>query len=409
MNKLFRQYSGLFKEAVRATLASKSRIALSALCIGLGIAGVTLVTALGAAAISKGAELMNIFGTDTVMIFSGGKKKLAAGSRERTLTVDDVEGLRANFPDAYLVSALRWHPGLMVYYQNSKLMSEVDGVLKSATLEWNWTVDIGRDFNEKDNEFSANVCVIGSYVRETLFGDGDPIGKQIKLGKNMCEVIGVTQKKSIGAFDDHMNTFVMVPESVFLKKFSWQKNFMLGLRMRFYDSKSIDTQVESVREYLRHNHNLNEGEEDDFQIFTPSMLAGIFMAVLGAIGAFLGTITLVVVIVGGFVTANIFLLSTQTRVKEIGIRRAFGATKSDIFKQFIIEFIMIAFCGMLFGLILGGSVSAVITSFGFLEVRITLPVFLITAAASLAIALTFGILPAKSAAKITPIEAIRTL
>ena len=409
MNNLLKKSVGLLKEAVRATLASKSKIALSTICIGLGIAGVTLVTAIGTAALSKGNELINIFGTDTVMIFSGGKKKLAAGSRERTLTVGDIEGLRTNFPDAYLVSALRWRPGLVVQYQNSKLTSTVEGVATSAVLEWNWLIDIGRDFNARDNEFGANVCILGSYVKETLFNDGDPIGKQIKLGKNVCEVIGVTQKKSLGAFDDQMNTFVMVPETLFLKKFSWQRNFMLGMRMRFYDPKSIESQVESVREFLRYNHNLQEGEEDDFQIFTPSMIASILFAVLGAIGAFLGTITLVVVVVGGFVTANIFLLSTQTRVKEIGIRRAFGATGNDIFRQFIIEFIMLAFCGMLFGLFLGGGASSLITSFGFIEVRITPVVFFITAGASLIIALTFGILPARSAARITPMEAIRTL
>ncbi len=409
MNRWLKKYSGLFKEAVRATLASKSRTALSALCIGLGIAGVTLVTALGAAAIAKGTDLMDMFGTDAVMIFSGGKKKLAAGGRDRTLTMEDVEGLRANFPDAYLVAALRWHPGLMVSYQNSKLMSEIDGVATSSALEWNWPIDIGRDFNARDNEFSANVCILGSYVKETLFGDGDPIGKQIKLGKNICEVVGVAQKKSIGAFDDQMNTFVMVPEAIFVKKYAWQKNFLFGLRMRFYDPKSIDAQMEPVREYLRYRHNLQEGEEDDFQMFTPSMIAGIFIAVLGAMGAFLGTITLVVVVVGGFVTANMFLLATQTRIKEIGIRRAFGATGRDIFRQFIMEFIVITFCGMMFGLLLGGAAAAVITSFGFVEVKITPVVFTITAAASLAIALTFGILPARSAAKVTPIEAIRSL
>ena len=181
------------------------------------------------------------------------------------------------------------------------------------------------------------------------------------------------------------------------------------MRMRFYDPKSIESHVESVREFLRHNHNLQEWEEDDFQILTPSMLAGVLFTVLAAIGAFLGTITLVLVVVGGFVTANIFLLSTQTRIKEIGIRRAFGATGNDIFKQFIIEFIMLTFCGMLLGLFLGYGASAVITSFDFIEVRITPAVFLITAVSSLIIALTFGILPARSAAKIAPMHAIRTL
>lgn len=139
------------------------------------------------------------------------------------------------------------------------------------------------------------------------------------------------------------------------------------------------------------------------------MISGMFVAVMGAIGAFLVIITSVVVVVGGFVTANMFLLATQTRIKEIGIRRAFGASGKDIFTQFILEFIVITLLGMLLGLAIGWVASAAISSFGFVEVRITPAVFAVTAFMSMVIALAFGILPARSAAKVSPIEAIRSL
>lgn len=405
MRKLF----GLFKEAVRATLAAKSRTILSAICIGLGIAGVTLVTALGAAAVSKTHEIMDLFGSDSVYLMSGGRKKMATGRRNYTLTVDDVAGLRQNFPDAYLVTPLRTVFNMLVSYKNAKLTSELEAINTSAADEWNWKIGQGRDFTKEDNEYSANVCVIGDYVRETLFTDEDPLGKYINIGRSICEVIGVAERKSMGAFDDEMNTFVMIPESIFLKKFTWRKTMLMGIRMRFYDPATIDKQMKSVEEYLRHKHNIPDGAENDFQFLTPSAIASMMFAVLGAIGAFLATITLVVVVVGGFVTANIFLLSTQSRIKEIGIRRAFGATGQDIFIQFIMEFLLIAFCGMLVGLLIGSAAAAFISSFGFLEVKITAVVFLITAAVSLAIAVIFGILPARSASRISPIDAIRSL
>lgn len=406
---MFSRWVILFKEAVRATMAAKTRAALSAVCIGLGIASVTIVTALGSAAISKATEMMELMGTDAVMIFSGGKKKMAAGGRELTLTQDDLEGLRENFPDAYLVAPLRARFGLPVSYQNSRMATELDAINTSVQHEWNWPIAIGRDFNEDDRLYSTNSCIIGSYVHETLFGDMDPVGEQIQVGKFMCEVIGVTQKKSLGSFDNEMNTFVMIPDTTFTKRYGWFKTRFMIIRMRFLDVKSIDKQMESVAEYLRHSHSLEDGQEDDFQILTPSTMNAMFMAVLGAMGAFLGVITLVIVVVGGFVTANMFLLATQTRIKEIGIRRAFGATGDDIFRQFIVEFIVIIFLGMVTGLVLGTVASYVITSLGFIEVRITPVVFLVTAAASMMIALTFGILPARSASKINPIEAIRTL
>ncbi|MDR2883961.1 MAG: ABC transporter permease [Deferribacteraceae bacterium] len=406
---MIRRTISLFFEALRATWAAKTRAFLSAICIGLGIAGITLIAALGSAAIAKGAELMDLFGTDSMMVFSGGKKKMAAGARSMTLSADDVSGLRANFPDAYLVAPLRINPALLVSYQNSSLTSRVEAVSIGMEYEWDWDVEIGRDLTPQDSEFSSNVCVIGSYINETFFQGDDPIGKQITVGKGVCEVVGVAQKKSLGLGDDSGNTFVMIPDSVFVKKYAWRKNFMMGLRMRFGDPEQVEAQTESVREFLRYRHNLAEGEEDDFRILTSSMISGMFVAVMGAIGAFLVIITSVVVVVGGFVTANMFLLATQTRIKEIGIRRAFGASGKDIFTQFILEFIVITLLGMLLGLAIGWVASAAISSFGFVEVRITPAVFAVTAFMSMVIALAFGILPARSAAKVSPIEAIRSL
>ena len=390
-------------------MAAKMRAALSAICIGIGIAGVTFVTALGSAAIGKANEIMDMFGTDAVIILGGGAKKRAMGVRERTLTVTDIDGIRQNFPDAYLVIPIRVHPGMLISYRNAKLNSEVQAITTSFVKEWNWPIGAGRDLTPEDNQYSANVCVIGSYVGEILFEGADPIGQQIKIGSSVCEVVGVAIRRSLGAQDDNMNTFVLVPESVFNKKYSWDKSRIWAIRIRFYNTKTIDKQMEEVTAFLRQTHNLQEMEEDDFRVFTPSTISKMFTAVLGAIGAFLGVITLIVVIVGGFVTANMFLLSTQTRVKEIGIRRAFGAGAPDIFLQFIIEFIVITFLGMLVGLAIAWAAAAIVSSYGLIEVKITALVFGITAVVSTFIALIFGTLPARSAAKISPIEAIRSL
>jgi putative ABC transport system permease protein len=404
---MFKIYRILF-EALKALWSAKLRTFLSAVCIGIGIAAVTLVTAIGAAAISKTSEMTDMFGTDSVFLFSGGSKR-TVGRRSMTITVDDVNALRTNFPDAYFVGGMRSVWGLLVSYDNAKLSSQVSAVSTSFEKEQNWKVDQGRDLNTDDNEYSNNVCVIGSHIKETLFVGADSLGKFIKVGKSMCQVIGVAEKKSMGAYDDEMNTFIVFPETVFVKKYAWRKNLLLGARMRFTDPMDVDRQIDNVVQFLRHRHNLNDDMENDFVYMTPSTISKIIFKVLGAIGAFLGIITLIVIVVGGFVTANIFLLATRSRIKEIGIRRAFGATGKDIFNQFILEFIMISLCGMLLGLAAGAVGGIFVSSFGFLTVKITPMVFSVTATVSLIIALTFGILPARSASRINPIEAIRSL
>jgi putative ABC transport system permease protein len=402
------RFLGTCKEALRATLSAPSRTILSAVCIGLGIAGVTIVTALSVAALKKADYMIETFGSDTVFLVSGSNYNMPF-SRQLTLSVDDADALRENFPDAYFVSPVRNVWGLIVSYQNARLVSEVGGLTGTLEIERNWKVVEGRDLTQDDREYANNVCLLGSYVRETLFPNEDPLGKQIKIGRGVCEVVGVAEEKTLGAYDNVLNTFVLIPDTVFSKRFQWRRLLAVGIRMRFYTMDDVNRQLPSVIEFLRERHGLEEGQPNDFRFFTASSISQMIYTIMGAIGAFLGAITLLVIIVGGFVTANIFLLATQTRVKEIGIRRAFGANSRDIFFQFIIEFVIVGFCGMLVGVLVGSGYAAFISSFGFLDVKITPTVFFVTAVASLIVALTFGILPARSASKINPIDAIKSL
>jgi putative ABC transport system permease protein len=405
--KLIR-FLGTCKEAARATLSAPMRTILSAACIGLGIAGVTIVAALSVAALKKAEFMVESFGSDTIYLVSGSDHYTPL-FRQLTLSISDADALRDNFPDAYFVSPIRNIWGMVVSYKNARLMSEVGGVTGTLELERNWKVSEGRDLSEEDWEFSNNVCLLGSYVRNTLFQNEDPLGKQIKLGRSVCEVVGVAEEKTFGAYDNVLNTFVLLPSTTFSKRFQWRRLLVVGIRMRFYSMDDVERQLPLVIEFLRDRHGVEDGQPNDFRFFTATSISQVIYTVMGAIGAFLGAITLLVVVVGGFVTANIFLLATQTRVKEIGIRRALGATGSDIFLQFIIEFVMVGFCGMVVGLLVGSGYASFISSFGFLEVKLTPAVFLITALLSFIIALAFGILPARSAAKISPIDAIKSL
>ncbi|MDR2104268.1 MAG: ABC transporter permease [Deferribacteraceae bacterium] len=404
-----KRFLGTCKEALRATVSAPSRTILSAVCIGLGIAGVAIVAALSVAALKKAEYMIETFGSDTLFLVSGSNYNMPF-SRQLTLSVGDADALRENFPDAYFVSPIRNVWGLIVSYQNARLMSEVGGLTGTLEIERNWKIVEGRDLTPDDREYANNVCLLGSFVRDTLFpNEEDPLGKQIKIGRGVCEVVGVAEEKTLGAYDNVLNTFVLLPDTVFSKRFQWRRLLAVGIRMRFYTMDDVNRQLPSVIEFLRERHGLEEGQPNDFRFFTASSISQMIYTIMGAIGAFLGAITLLVIIVGGFVTANIFLLATQTRVKEIGIRRAFGANSTDIFLQFIIEFVIVGLCGMLVGVLVGSAYAAFISSFGFLDVKITPTVFLITTFVSLIVALTFGILPARSASKINPIDAIKSL
>jgi putative ABC transport system permease protein len=404
VKKLF----NIFFEAVSGVMAYRLRTFLSVFSIALGIAAVTLVVAAVNGAYKSISELINAFGPDTVMIVGGQRNVSVMGYRSMTLTVDDINAIREAFPTAHRVHPFLPNMGTRMSYRDKHHRTLTIGTPIPYTAMESWTLESGRDLSQPDEDYAANVCLLGNRVKTNLFNDNeDPIGKFVKVNNFYCEVIGVLSPVSFMGMGD-MNDRVVMPMSTVMKRLAGQYKYVTMVRVSFEDVKNVGQRAKELESFLRMRHNLADDQDSDFMVVSPDMIMKFFMAVSGAIVMFIGIMTVLTVSVGGFVMANMFLLSVQERTKEIGIRRAFGASKSDIFNQFILEFGIITVLGALLGFVIGALGAKAVSSFGILTAEISLTVFFAALLMSIVIAAIFGSAPANKAASVNPIDAIRS-
>ncbi|QAR33111.1 FtsX-like permease family protein [Geovibrio thiophilus] len=404
-----KKFINIFFEAIQGVISYRLRTFLSVFAIGLGIAAVTLVVAVVNGAYKSVTELIGTFGPDTVMVFGGGRNVAGHGFRSMTITVEDVQAVKDAFPTAYSVHPFLPSAGTRISYRDKHHRAFVIGTPTAYTDMESWELVSGRDILPVDQESAANVCVLGDTVKRTLFDESDdPIGKYVKVNSFYCQVIGVLKPVSLMGMRGDMNDRFIMPMSSVMKRISGQYKHIMMLRVSFEDIGNLKQRAEELESFLRMRHNIADDQDSDFMIISPDMIMKFFLAVSGAIMVFIGIMTLLTVSVGGFVMANMFLISVQERTKEIGIRRAFGATKSDIFRQFILEFGIITVLGALIGFVLGALGAKAVSGFGIFTAEISLGVFFAALAVSILIAAVFGTAPAGRAASVNPIDAIRS-
>jgi putative ABC transport system permease protein len=343
------------------------------------------------------------------MIFGGQRNVGGHGFRSMTLTVEDVQAIKDAFPTAYSVHPFLPNGNTRISYRDKHHVAFAIGTPVAYTEMKSWELASGRDILPVDQDSSANVCVLGDTVKRTLFDESeDPIGKYVKVNSFYCQVIGVLKPASLMGMRGDMNDRFIMPLSSVMKRISGQYKHIMMLRVSFEDIKNISQRVDELESFLRMRHNLADDQDSDFMIISPDMIMKFFFAVSGAIMVFIGIMTLLTVSVGGFVMANMFLISVQERTKEIGIKRAFGATKSDIFMQFILEFGIITLLGALLGFLLGSIGAKAVSGFGIFIAQVSPVVFFAALFVSMLIAAVFGTAPAGRAASVNPIDAIRS-
>ncbi|MGC8925546.1 ABC transporter permease [Calditerrivibrio sp.] len=398
----------IFQESLKSVLSYRLRSFLSILSIALGIIGVTLVVGAVNGAYQKAGQILSMFGPDSVLVFGGTQKNQATGFRTKTLTFEDLYAIRDAFPTAYILVPMSARGDIKVSYKGNYVKTFVVGSTEGYSKSWTWDIYEGSDFSKEDVDKAVRKCLLGSYVKDQLFLNEDPIGKYIYVNNFACQVSGVLEERGISNFGVNINDRVIIPITVLSKFITGDYKYITAMRIRFEDVENLNNRIEELRQFLRYRHNLGDGKDDDFTIVGPGDILKFFVAIGGALIAFLTIITLITVSVGGFVMANLFLISVTERTKEIGIRRALGATKRDIFLQFIFEFFIITLLGAIVGFFLGSAMAKIISSFKVFEVVISLNIFFISIIISGALALIFGVAPAKKASEINPITAIRS-
>ena len=406
-----------FKTAYDGLRSNKTRSSLTTLGIVIGIAAIILIVSIG-----KGAEQLILaqvegMGADMLALRPGkeptGPSDMMETIFSDSLTKQDVEALKkkSNVPDLVAIA-----PSVIVTGSVSYRGETYRPVMFGWSAEFmsdmlNVYPEEGVLFSEDDIEQMSRVVIIGSKVKDELFGDDSAVGEKIKIKDQSFRVVGVFPEHGQALFFD-VDELVLIP-------YTTAQTYLLGINhyheiiMRVSDPKYIDRAVYDIEMTIRERHNITNPDDDDFFVGTQQAIIDQIGTILSVLTLFLSSVVAISLLVGGIGVMNIMLVSVTERTKEIGLRKALGATNSDILSQFVIESTLLTFAGGVIGIALGAilaMLASVVLSYVLSDPwDFSFPVFaaLLGVGVSTFVGLVFGLYPARKASKKSPIEALR--
>ncbi|MCG6553408.1 MAG: ABC transporter permease [Candidatus Magnetominusculus sp. LBB02] len=396
------------RSAAYAVASFKLRSAFCLFSVALGIASITVIVASVEGAYKKAYDFAEMFGPETVLVFGGSEEQRANGEKMKALTLGDIKAIGEAFPTATLVVPIAMRGGVAVSYLNVKSQTLIIGSTEDYARSWAWPVEQGVDLSPEDAAFGRGVCLLGQQVASTLFKDTSPIGKTVLVNTKIpCRVTGVLADRSASVAGINLNDRIIMPIGVMMRKLMNDAKYISAIKIKYQHGRPLMRSIAELRLFLRDRHQLQEGQSDDFTIISPEEIIKFLAALTGSLVVSLGVSGIVSLIVSGFVLANLFLLSVKERTQEIGIRRAVGAKKRDIFQQFIIESALLTSAGGVLGFILGYGGSKLLPLIADFPMYFSWKAFVIGLTLSIATGLIFGVAPARAAANLNPIEAVR--
>ena len=408
-------YQNLFKIAIRAIVANKMRSFLTALGIIIGIAAVITMLAIGQG--SKASIKANIaeMGSNMIMISPGadmrGGVRQDASSME-TLKQADYQSIKEDCNYISAISPTVNSSGQWIY-GNNNTQSSIYGVNQDYLSIRQLKVADGEMFTDTDIKAAAKVCILGQTVVDYLFPDGsDPIGKVVRFNSIPFRVVGVLQKKGYNSMGMDQDDLVLAPYTTVMKRILAQ-TYLGGIVCSAITEEASQPAQDQISEILRRNHKLKdatettEADEDDFNIRSQEEISSMMNSTMSTITILLGSVAGISLLVGGIGIMNIMYVSVTERTREIGLRMSVGARGIDILNQFLIEAILLSVTGGIIGVILGVSLSLSLNAFLHIATQIEPWSIIMSFAVCTFTGVFFGWYPAKKAARLDPIEAIR--
>lgn len=400
----------LFKIAFIGLGKNKLRTFLMMIGIVIGVTALTLIVSAGLGAQKRVMDRVKKFGLQSMMVFAGGGREMGrpvGGGPVTTFTLRDAEAIKGEVRAVDEVAPFNRKGNAEIKYMDKSHTAAVFGITPSWAYVWDWDVQSGDFISENDMDNLNRVCLLGPTVKKELFGVGNPIGQQIRIGNVQFEVKGVMQPKGSSAGGGDMDNRVNIPLSTFMRRVA-NMDYILGIKVLLTSASEMEHTVENISSILRERHTIAPGMPDDFRIVTPDEVTQFAERVAGTFNIFLALVAGIALIAGGVVVANIMLISVNERKKEIGLRKAVGARSKDIKLQFLFEAAAVTLTGGIIGIILGGVGAQILQMITGIPVSVSWEGIILGVVSSSLVGIIAGMQPAGRAAKLQPVESLRS-
>jgi len=402
--------SDLFQETYTAVTANKARSGLTMLGIVIGIGSVIAMVSIGQGAQSSIESSIQSIGSNLLLISPGAPRSSGGGVNAgrgsvQTLTLDDAEAIKGGVTTIKAIA-----PDVSRRYQvtakGKNTNTQIVGTTPAYTSVRNIEVADGAFFNDAQVKSLAKVAVLAPTTRDDLFGVGaSVVGQKIRINQVDFKIVGVTKSKGGTGFGNQ-DDMIFVPITV-AQNYLSGNSYVSTISVQAPNAESLSTIQQQISDLLLSRHKISNPQQADFQILNQADIVATASSVTGTFTILLAAIAGISLIVGGIGIMNMMLTTVTERTREIGLRKAIGAKRDDISNQFLAESVMLTFIGGLIGVGLGWLASKAVTNFAGINTTISMSSVLLAFGVSAAIGIIFGYYPARRAAKLNPIEALR--
>jgi putative ABC transport system permease protein len=399
----------LLRAASRSILRNRMRSLLTSLGIIIGVGAVIVMVAIGEGSQARIEANINALGTNMLMAIPGsvtsGGARMGAGSSQG-FTFDDVEAIRNDDPSAIDAVSAVVRTGVQAVAGANNWYTIVYGVDPEYFSIRNWEIQSGEFFTEKDVQAKRKVALLGATVAKELFPDQDAVGQDIRLRNIPFTVIGVLKSKGQTGMGQDQDDVILAPSTSVLYRLKGERHIDM-INASAVSTEEVPLAISQMEQILRKVHNLHDGQEDDFTIRSQAEIMQAVTSTSKTMTLLLGSIAAVSLIVGGIGIMNIMLVSVTERTREIGIRLSVGARESDILVQFLTEAVVLSVSGGILGIALSFAIVGGLNKWSSLPAVITPEIVALSFLFSATVGIFFGFYPARKAAALDPIDALR--